>query len=597
MSRSPGTPGTGDGPPAAAEGTGPLGSPEEPQAPGASAQTGETGPAPSPGGGAEPGSAPAAEYERLTAYSYLVVPDRDVYIAIMRVFTGTFMADMSAHEVAEKLSRDSGTRRSADTDTHTVTAEQTAGSAAPSSPSAAGDLPVDSIARKLDQLKDWGALLPSARPVRAATVTEYQRSRGRYQLSPVGEIVQRHSEELLSADSIREVSRELLGAVAEALDSLAREAHEPGGVAGADALRRVSAIFTQFGRFVESVRDFYAYLGQVLNRFDLGDAEFRVFKDVLLDYAETITEDVARQTPVISAAVDSLWPLLTDLLERIDAAEPGLSALSAADVRVRRSSGRSLDDWRELRDWFADSAGRGSDVGQLRLATMKALQSLLGNAKRMLRSSARGELSRRNDLLKLARWVDTADDETAHDLIASAFAMYGARHLGGARGDTDQATSATSWWKDDPVEVAVSLRERGDRKARGAYRREGEDYSQAREDLLHEAHEHEARREAGAAELAAAAGREEEVVFSAAAFELFNELLGRAMAQSRAADSGTGRFGTDDPGLGVALDLREHPGRVAMIRSRNGDLALEGFTAHLGSSNTGFTQAREETGT
>ncbi|GAA3985918.1 hypothetical protein GCM10022630_33050 [Thermobifida alba] len=523
------------------------------------------GPEPSgPGGdGASPtgpsGAAPP-DYARLTAYTYLTVPERADYIAVMRVFTGTLLADLSAHEVAEKLAHSGDPK------------------------------PVDLVALRLDQLRAWGALLPSARPVRAATVTEYQRSRGRYQLSPAGEMVQRHSDELLAADSVREVSRELLGLVAEGLTALRDLAQEPGGVAGQDALGRVSTIFAQFERFVESVREFYAYLGHVLNRFDLGDTEFRVFKDVLLDYAETITEDVARQTPVIREALDGLWPVLPDLLARIDAADQGLSALGDSDVRIRRSSGRHLRDWQELRGWFIDSGGRGSGVGQLRLATMKALQSLLGNAKRMLRSSAMGELSRRNDLLRLARWVDAADDSQAHDLVAAAFGMYGVRHLGGARGDRDTATSSTSWWHDDPVDVPVSIRERGDRRPRGAVRREGEDYTQARRDLLRTAREREERRAAGAAELVAAAGREDTVVFSAAAFELFNELLGRAMAQP-SGEPGSRVFRTADAGLRLSLEVREQADRTTVVHSRGGDLVLEGCTVHLSSSRT-----REATG-
>jgi hypothetical protein len=41
--------------------------------------------------------------DRLTAYTYLTVPERRTYLAIMRVFTGTLLADLSAHDVAERL--------------------------------------------------------------------------------------------------------------------------------------------------------------------------------------------------------------------------------------------------------------------------------------------------------------------------------------------------------------------------------------------------------------------------------------------------------------------------------------------------------------
>src|ERR1700683_2061243 len=79
--------------------------------------------------------AAASDLDRLTAYTYLTVPDRRTYLAIMRVFTATLLADLSAHDVAERL---------------------------PGSP-----LP-DTVAAKLDNLKTWGNLLPSSRPVRRA---------------------------------------------------------------------------------------------------------------------------------------------------------------------------------------------------------------------------------------------------------------------------------------------------------------------------------------------------------------------------------------------------------------------------------------------
>jgi len=94
------------------------------------------------------------ELERLTAYTYLTVPDRAAYIAIMRVFTSTLLADLSAHDIAERL----------------------------------GDrVPVETVAAKLDALTTWGNLIPSSRPVKAGSIREYHRVRSRYQLSALGE--------------------------------------------------------------------------------------------------------------------------------------------------------------------------------------------------------------------------------------------------------------------------------------------------------------------------------------------------------------------------------------------------------------------------
>lgn len=225
--------------------------------------------------GDERGGSPAPDLERLTAYTYLTVPERQAHLAIMRVFTGTLLADLSAHDVAERL---------------------------PGRPSA------DSVACNLNRLVAWGNLLPSSRPVRASSIREYHRVRSRFQLSPLGERVQRQADEILaSADAAREVSREMLGLVARGLRELQNASVQPGGADPDESLERVSTLFAQFGQFADSVRDFYAFLGQVIFRYDLDFDEFSGFKELLLDYAETITDDVAFYAPQIDESLLGLW--------------------------------------------------------------------------------------------------------------------------------------------------------------------------------------------------------------------------------------------------------------------------------------------------
>jgi uncharacterized protein (TIGR02677 family) len=494
--------------------------------------------------------AEADRSDRLTAYSYLTGSDRAVraeYLAIMRVFTATLLADLSAHEVAERLSEQGR------------------------------ELPVDIVAARLASLASWGVLLPSSRPVRVASIREYQRARARYQLSSLGERVQRHAEEIIStADSAREVSRELLALVARGLAELDELAAAPGGGEPTAGLAIVTTLFAQFGAFADSVRDFYAYLGQVIFRYDLDTGEFLGFKELLLDYAETITDEVSRFAPQIETSLEHLWPVLPRMLDRFDRADQGLAALEQADVRVERSRGRRLADWEGLRAWFFSDGEQASQVGQLRDATLRALQALLANAKRMIRSSA-GELSRRRDLLRLAGWFDGADDATAHDLFVAAFGLYPARHLGVVQ-DGDRAVPASvSWWHGPTVTVAKSIQERGSRAARGRTAA-AEDYREQAETLRRQAEDEAARRHAAAAELLAVAGRLSTVRLSAAATRLLLDLLARAVA---GAGPGFATAASRDEDLGVALRLTSTPGRDTTVRRVDGDLTVEGHAVDI----------------
>ncbi|AXG82585.1 TIGR02677 family protein [Streptomyces paludis] len=539
----------------------------------------------------EPAADSDSSWQRLTAYTYLSAPERLEYVAVMRVFCATLLADLAVPDVLAKLP--------------------------------GGALTAETLTARLEQLVRWGNLLRSSHTVKASSITEYQRARSRYQLSKLGERIQRDADEVLAgADAAREVSSELLALVERGLRELAGlvvgpegatagpgvaspEAVSPGvvspGVEPQDALERVSTLFVQFSEFADSVRDFYAYLGQVLARYDLDSAEYQGFKELLLDYVEAITEDVAFRAPRIAALLERLWPALPGLLEVLDAHARGLSVLKGTaagtgpagpvETRVLRSRGRELADWEGLRGWFTDLDGLGSQVDQLRDATLRALQSLLANAKRMLRSAS-GEMSRRNDLLRLARWFDEATPEDAHDIAVAAFGMYGSRHLGVEPASDETVPAYTSWWTGPVVEVPVSLRERGSRAQRGRAATV-EDHSAQKARLQRAAREQAADRRSAAIELRSASGRFAGIELTSAALALLLELLATALGNARLRGAhrqedeeepaGSDGFTleaarSEDAELGIRLTVRRVTDARTVLRSVDGELLLDELT-------------------
>ncbi|MCZ2527766.1 TIGR02677 family protein [Streptomyces sp. NPDC059506] len=520
-------------------------------------------PAPGAGQNAAAQDVHSETRRRLDAYTYLSAPERLEHIAVMRVFCGTLLADMAVPDVLAKLRQAGGP---------------------------AAGLDADVLTARLEQLVRWGNLLRSSHTVNASSISEYQRSRARYQLSKLGERIQRDADGVLAeADAAREVSNELLALVERGLTELAELVTAPGGIEPQDGLERVSTLFVQFTEFADSIRDFYAYLGQVLARYDLDSAEYQGFKELLLDYVEAITEDVAFRAPRISAALDTLWPYVPGLLARLDAHAQGLTGLSPQgdgrpETRVQRSRGREFADWEGLRGWFSDTNGQGSQVDQLRDATLRALQSLLANAKRMLRS-ATGEMSRRKDLLRLARWFEEAAPQDAHDIAVAAFGLYGARHLGIPPATDEVVPAYTSWWTGPVVEVPVALRERGSRAQRGRTSAV-EDHSSQKQRLREAARERAAARAAAADELRSASGRFAEVRLTSAALGLLLELLatalGNAQLRRRAGTDGVGatefdldQAHSEDAELGIRLTVRRTAGARCVLHSADGDLLLD----------------------
>jgi uncharacterized protein (TIGR02677 family) len=495
---------------------------------------------------------PSDDLDRLDAYRYLTVPERSAYLPIMRLFTGSLMTDLSAQQIVESLV-DLGM-----------------------------GLPLDTVVNRLNQLVTWGNLLPSSHTVRVRSIEEYQRARSRYQMSPLGERVQRQADELLaSADAAREISRELLGLVTAELGAIADMVERPGDVDPARAREFVATVFVQFWEFRDSVRDFYTYLGQVLARYDLDGKEYSGFKDLLLDYVESITEEVVLLSPRIARHLERIWPHLDRLLTRLG--RGGLAgAAGELGIVMQRSRGHENADWLALRAWFEDTDGRRSEVNQLRDATLRALQSLLANAKRMIRSSGQGA-SRRRELLRLASWLAAADQGAADDLYTSAFALYGARHLGIAADPESVVAATESWWTASTVPVPLSLRERGERAPRGRPTGLADRSAQQRALLAEAANVQHARADA-AAELLSAGASLAEVRLSAPAIQLLLELMARALGTGDPANGTAVTFLVD---LGLRCELIGKPDSTLVVRSAAGDFTAEGLIiviSHLGSA-------------
>jgi uncharacterized protein (TIGR02677 family) len=482
--------------------------------------------------------------DRLRLYAYATAPGSADYVAIMRLFTQSLLVEWSAHDVAER-----GIER-----------------------------PPEVIEQRLRYLQDNGNLLASPREVRVTTIAEYQRQPARYTASTLGVRVHRQVEEVLAAaGGAREVPRELLAAVAHRLVALADLG--PAGIAAApasDLLEWTTTVFLQYGTFASAVTDFYTYVGSVLARADLDDDEWLGFKRLLLDYLETIVDAISRHTVTIRHALDRLRPTLDTLLARLTEADADVEALRAASPGgdgVEQTLGRSPRDWADMGAWFGTDGDRSTGAHQVRAAATRAVGVLLANVKRMNASSSR-ETSLRRHFLRLAGWLDAATPHDAHVLATSAFALYGARHLGVPLDPAvaEALPAATSWWDAPPAPVPVSIRERGDRNPRGRVVRVADHGSQKRH-LLDQRRREDAQRVGAIEELAVVGDRLGEVRVSGPAMSVLLELIGLA----------TARFGPELAGVTAALVdapltlwIEPHAGDLT-LRSPIGNLTVSGF--------------------
>lgn len=490
---------------------------------------------------------------RLEALRYAVNEESASYLAIMSTFTSAIsglLSDQSAAEVAERL---------------------------------AGQglvLETDVVDARLSYLVEHGNLARSPRETEARSLRDYLTNRARYQLTQRGELVQRQVEELLDhAETAHEISTELLPGILEGLQRLAAD-HRAEGAEPDLLAREIVTVFAQFERLVESTREFYTYLSQVLVRYDLERAEFQAFKTALLDYLQRFVDEIGRHLPQISDTLDLLDPPRVRAL--VDAANSG-QRLRAVDGGVaRRAPGLDVADWDGLRSWFVGAPGRDSDAAGVRRLATDAMRALLVNLRRIAASNER-EHSRYADLLRLARWFDDADDEVAHALWAAAFGLYSCRHLSfGADDDSDPVPATASWWRAAVAEVPVTLRTAGERRVAGRSGRRA-DFTAAKQARVDERARSERRRLAALGEVAAQGGERPELRLSdearVALLEVYNKALtarSRVLRPREEASAEATVSAGSRPEF--TLSVRHTPGRGTTIISPAGRLELVDMT-------------------
>ncbi|HYN28480.1 MAG TPA: TIGR02677 family protein [Dermatophilaceae bacterium] len=505
----------------------------------------------------EPRLSPEERHALGAMRAYAATDEAGSYLAIMRLFTTGMtglMSDLSAAEITERLV-------------------------------AAGiDLDADTVDARLSYLVDHGNLARSPRETEARSVREYLTNRARYQLTQRGELVHRQVEELLGhTDSAREVSSEMLGGILRGLDALAKlptaglEQVDPSDIA-----ERMTTVFAQFELLVTSTRQFYAYLSQVLSRYDLGREEFQVFKGVLLDYLQRFVDDVSRHMPQIADRLTELTQSLPALVARAGAGQ----RLVGLDGReARRAPGLAVEDWASVHAWFVGAPGRASDADNVRALATDAMRALLANLRRIAGRADRQQ-SRWTDLLDLARWFDEADDATAHAAWAAAYGLYSARHLDvAAEDDSDPVPPTTSWWSAPPAEVPLAMRSYGSRRHAG---RTGarEDFSAAKAARLAERQAAQERRVAAMREIAGRPGEWGVVDLSddarGAVLDLYSRAVtgrGRPIPEGESAVVETPLGAHEDSSLRLSVCRR--PGTDTVLRSPRGQLRLTGLALRV----------------
>jgi uncharacterized protein (TIGR02677 family) len=404
--------------------------------------------------------APAPFDGLLLAVSYAVVPNAELYVAVMEAAVDArdrFRLQLRPSDIAAELNIDR-----------------------------------DPAAGALDYLADHGALHRTYDASEAETLNEFYKGAFLYQVTPVGMAAHRGVREMLATRiaTTGRLSASLLPRIYEQLSAVALDAHT-----GDDA--GLAANFTSLFAVVEELADSAAtYLreldAEVADLAADGD-RLAAYKAAVLAYLERFNRELNRWAPQIVEKLAEIEPHIDDMILRaaiIDAAPrpDGTVDESPLDPLIER--------WDGTVGWFRSRPGRTATADHVSAAMIAAINRVLGAISRLHERRMR-RVSREADFTALAGWFANSDPAEAHALWDAATGMWGARHFTDFAGD-EEIDRRLSFWDAGRAELAPRVRTSTKRGSTGRPGRRA-DYAEAKRA---------ARQQAQAAAAQAAAARQ-----------------------------------------------------------------------------------------
>jgi len=436
-------------------------------------------------------------------------------------------------------------------------------------PAAELELDFDRLVEALDALKAMGCVdwAPDMRHV--TRKEDMYRRRAQWYLTAVGVAGHDAAQAVLAAvETAGGLRARLFEGMRRNLELLL-EAVRAGDAGGVYGLLR--SLDTDLRDLTRSAQDFSTRLAELTRGADLDAAVFLDCKELLLSYLSTFSDDLYRYRRRMAVTAAAIAAEGVDRLVELAAAGDDGAAAALGLGSDLRASWQSR--WTGLEGWLTPADGRPSGLEELFAATTQAVGDVLAQIRRLSEADSR-PVDRTSELVALARWFHRCDrDADAHALFDAAFGLGRTPRVSGLPPDPTATGPRASWWSAEPVEIVVSLRERGQHSGPGKPARAA-DFSGQREALAAEAEAAERARAEAAAGLARGplVGR----VLSRAELELLLGLVDECLF-ALPARGGDAAYAAAE---GVTVRVRPDPAGCT-VRCVDGDLVFERLTVEV----------------
>lgn len=376
------------------------------------------------------------------------------------------------------------------------------------------DYTLDQCQKDLNQLVEWGNLVPRHDGGRAATVEEYLRKKFRYQMTPYAVEIERL---VAGLEKVRGYGGSLEPSVFEDIaGNLEHLEKAAGQFPPGEAIALWEKIYGDFVKLTENASDYIASLqSSKVEELMLTEA-FLVYKDSVTRYLQDFVQGLQRHAYKIEAALPSLDPGIVDTflanLQRDLASRPQLDEPLTPAEELQRLQ----QEWQSMLRWFVGSEHEPSDVYFLEQTTKDTIARIVRNALRIQEKHRMG-ISRRRELDYLGKWFFTLDDiNQSHRLAAHVFGLYRCRHFQGVD-DKGTDNADVSMWQAGPnirelrSRSRKRLRDTGTgfiRDQRERQQKARESYVLAQQEEMAVLHRYLAREEVWVAELGPLSARE-----------------------------------------------------------------------------------------
>lgn len=467
------------------------------------------------------------------ATAYLIAPEADEYIAIMRVLEAS-ITDLTPAEVAHSLGE--------------------------------AGMPLDErrVETRLDKLRDWTAASARTDTSRILRHADLLARNWRWTATPAGRQVQRfYATVLADTPTMREIPLSSLARVVTSLEALAETLSTgmPDSIhgVGEDIAEHIGRLFTSHDDLDAALVGAEDILATLADRFDLDDEATAELKQLLVEYATRVAAELETGAARAHRALTTLQPCFGALADVAVSASEARALIDRGALTASRGGCRS--DWEGLLAWCDADTGRAA---RFALRLVRALPGMHANLRRLHASSSTA--SGRARALLLARAC--ADPQWGPAVFLAAVGDHPWRKLYG-EADDDELPRVPSWHDGPPVPVPELLRTTGRAGARGRP-------PAARSDAAARA-EIQARREERAA---AHANALREVLAASPGACLSAEAarvaLTTLMAASRMPAGGRRRDRRSAHRDGLACSLFHVPGHIGVLRAPTWQVWLPG---------------------